>query len=133
TNLNPAMTKDGHVVYVPYYLPTSAPLYAAEPRVAFEQSWQSLKYLNPSLKDSDLIAHEVFKAPYAQAICPTGFLDLMPSPEAPIAGLHLLDSTFLYPEDRTQSGLILKAWDCADRINRSAAETCSVPPLKATA
>jgi protoporphyrinogen oxidase len=133
TNLNPNMCADGHVVYVPYYLPTTAALYTADASVAFEQSWQSLKYLNPSLKDSDLIAHEVFKAPYAQAICPTGFLDLMPQPQAPIEGLHLLDSTFLYPEDRTQSGLILKAWECADYVHGSAAGTCSVPPLKATA
>jgi hypothetical protein len=56
----------------------------------------------------------------------------MPEAEAPIGGLHLLDSTFLYPEDRTQSRLIEKAWECAERIHRSA-EACSEPPLKATA
>ena len=28
---------------------------------------------------------------------------------SPLAGLHLLDSIYLYPEDRTQSGLIQRA------------------------
>lgn len=133
TNLNPGMCKDGHVVYVPYYLPTTSELYTSDAQVAFERSWQSLKYLNPALKDSDLVAHQVFKAAHAQAVCPTGFLDVLPEQQSPLTGLHLLDSVFLYPEDRTQSRLIEKAWECADQINRSANETCSAPALKATA
>jgi hypothetical protein len=58
----------------------------------------------------------VFRAPYAQAICPTHFLRLLPSQRAPIEGLHLLDSAFLYPEDRSQSGLILKALERSDDV-----------------
>jgi hypothetical protein len=40
----------------------------------------------------------------------------MPEQRAPIEGLHLLDSAFLYPADRNQSGLILKALERAEEI-----------------
>jgi len=33
-----------------------------------------------------------------------------------LEGLHLLDSAFLYPEDRSQSGLIRKALERSDDI-----------------
>jgi hypothetical protein len=58
----------------------------------------------------------VARAPFAQAICKTGFLDIVPRQESPLKRLYLLDSVFLYPEDRTQSGNILKAYQCAQEI-----------------
>ncbi len=116
TNLNPIEKGIGHIAYVPYYVATDHPLYTSSDQAVFQQSWDALRQLAPPLRDADLIAHRVFRAPYAQAICPTGFLKMLPENRAPIAGLHLLDSAFLYPEDRTQSGLILRARDRAQAI-----------------
>ncbi len=116
TNLNPLQGKHGHIVYVPYYVSTDHPYYAMDDATLFTHSRQALKLINSSLKDTDVLAHHITRAPYAQAICTTGFLKLMPNHLAPLKGLHLLDSTFLYPEDRTQSGHILKANACADDI-----------------
>lgn len=116
TNLNPMERKDGHIVYVPYYMPTDHPLYLASDDEVVQRSWEALPQIAPGLNQRDVIAHRVFRSPYAQAVCATNFLRLIPSCEAPIRGLHLLDSVFLYPEDRTQSGLILKARECAARI-----------------
>jgi len=116
TNINP-MTKDsGHIVYVPYYVPTDHPLYTGADETVLDQSWEALKLITPALRDQDVLARRVFRAPYAQAICPTGFLDMLPPSTAPLAGLHVLDSAFLYPEDRTQSGLILRARACAEAV-----------------
>ena len=116
TNLNPMEGQPGHVVYVPYYVATDQPTYTMDDDAAVQQSWAALKVMNPALQDSDLLASHVARTPYAQAICPTGFLDLLPDHKAPLAGLRLLDSTFLYPEDRTQAGHVLKAFECAARI-----------------
>jgi hypothetical protein len=79
-----------------------------------------MKLIAPELTDSDRLASHVARTPYAQAICPTNFLQVVPRQIAPIKGLHLLDSVFLYPEDRTQSGNILKANQCAQDVLRDA-------------
>lgn len=118
TNLNPLQRKRGHIVYVPYYVPNDHPYYTMDDSALFDHSWEALKHINPALEDSDVLAHKITRAPYAQAICTTNFLKLMPGHRAPLNGLHLLDSTFLYPEDRTQSGHILKANACAEDIEQ---------------
>lgn len=116
TNLNPMGKTDRHIVYVPYYVPTDHPLYLAGDGEVVRRSWEALPRIAPGLRANDITACRVFRSPYAQAVCPTHFLPLIPDAEAPLRGLHLLDSVFLYPEDRTQSGLILKARACASRI-----------------
>jgi protoporphyrinogen oxidase len=116
TNLNPLRPEDGHIVYVPYYVPTDHPIYRLDDDTLFERSWEALKLITPGLTDADLIAHHVARAPFAQAITPTNFLQMLPEQHAPIRGLRLLDSVFLYPEDRTQSGHIQKARECAAGI-----------------
>jgi protoporphyrinogen oxidase len=116
TNLNPLMGDDGAIVYVPYYSATDKPIFQAADDDIFEQSWEMLKSINGDLCDADLMSWRVFRARHAQAVCPAGFLKTQPAADAPLKGLHLLDSTFLYPEDRTQGGLISLAQACADRI-----------------
>ncbi len=116
TNLNPLGKQHGHILYVPFYVPTSHPLYQETDETVFSRSWQAVKTINHLLNDSDLLTYRVFRSPNAQAVCPTGFLKILPEHHAPIRGLHLLDSTFIYPEDRTQSRLILHARDCASGI-----------------
>jgi protoporphyrinogen oxidase len=113
TNLNPIGKAVGHVAYVPYYVPTDHPLYQADDHAIVGQSWAALRRIAPALREADLLSSRVFRSPYAQAVCPTGFLKMLPESRSPIAGFHLLDSAFLYPEDRTQSGLILCARECA--------------------
>lgn len=117
TNLNPLDGRQGHIVYVPYYVATDHPLFRATEDEIFRQSWDSLQQVNPALRQDDLVAFQVFRDAHAQAICPTGFLSMLPAAEAPLRGLHLLDSVFLYPEDRTQSGLALRAFECARTLS----------------
>lgn len=118
TNLNPIGPDAGHVVYVPYYIATDHPFYTMDDATIFEQSWTALKLLSPGLRDEDLLAHHIARAPFAQAICPVGFLGMLPRQKSPIKGLYLLDSTFLYPEDRTQSGHIIKSYELAELMAR---------------
>jgi len=116
TNLNPMNPADGHIVYVPYYVSVNHGYYTMDDDALIEASWAALKTIAPHLDDDDIIATHVARAPFAQAITPVNFLKLLPKHKAPIQGLRLLDSTFLYPEDRTQSGHIQKARACAARI-----------------
>jgi protoporphyrinogen oxidase len=116
TNLNPLGGTNGHIVYVPYYVGTDQPLYARDGDAVFAETWRAVKLVSGRVSDDDLLAYRVFRAPFAQAVCPMGFLRLLPDAQAPLRGLHLLDSSYLYPQDRSQSGLILKARQCAEAI-----------------
>lgn len=117
TNLNPLPEAEAHIAYVPYYVPTDHPLYRMDDDTLIQESWEALRLISDDLTDDDLIDTHLARAPYAQAICPTGFLNLLPDPVSPLRGLSLLDSVFLYPEDRTQSGHIDKAIACVERID----------------
>jgi protoporphyrinogen oxidase len=118
TQLNPMAGE--HIVYVPYYVATTHPLYAMADETLIERTWRAVRLIAPDLKDTDVIATHVARTPFAQAICPTHFLQRVPSQRAPLPGLSLLDSVLLYPEDRTQSGNILKAYACARDIHGDA-------------
>jgi protoporphyrinogen oxidase len=114
TNLN--RLGGEHIVYIPYYVATDHSLYRMDEERLIDLSWEALKRLSSGLQDQDRVAVHVARAPFAQAICKTGFLDIVPRQESPLKRLYLLDSVFLYPEDRTQSGNILKAYQCAPEI-----------------
>jgi protoporphyrinogen oxidase len=114
THLNPMSGE--HIVYVPYYVPTTHPLYTMTDETLVDRTWRGIRLIAPELKDTDLIASHVARTPFAQAICPTHFLQRVPAQRTPLPGLSLLDSVLLYPEDRTQSGSILKAYECARDI-----------------
>ncbi len=114
TNLNPMKELDGHIAYVPYYVAADQAPYTADDETVFRQSWDALRRVSPGLIDDDVIDWRVFRSAHAQAICPTHFLEAIPNWRSPIDGLFLTDSIFLYPEDRTQSGLILQAFQCAE-------------------
>lgn len=116
TNLNPLAGE--HVAYVPYYVPTDSATYATPPDELVERTWRGMKLVAPHLTDDDRIAAHVARAPFAQAICAAGFSAALPPQRSEVGGLHLLDSVFLYPEDRTQSGNILKATECTERLLR---------------
>ena len=106
------------MAYVPYYVPTDSPTYRMEDRALVELTWAGLRRVAGDLADGDLVACHVARAAQAQAICPQGFQASLPPSRAPLPGLFLLDSVFLYPEDRTQSGNILKAEAVAAEIDR---------------
>lgn len=116
THLNNVGGQHGHIVYVPYYVATDHPLYTMSEDAIFARTWEQVRVVSPHLREDDLISHRVFRAPFAQGVCPTGFLGTLAETTPPLEGLHLMDSTYLYPEDRTQSGHILQAQALAQTI-----------------
>ena len=78
TNLNPIGPDAGHIIYVPYYIATDHPFYKMDNDTILRQSWDAVKLISPGITDDDLLAHHVARAPIAQAICPVGFLNMLP-------------------------------------------------------
>ena len=65
-----------------------------------------LALLNPEFSPYWVKEWHVFRAPYAQALFMTNFVDVMPAHRTPVRGLYVTDSTQFYPEDRTISSAI---------------------------
>jgi len=107
TNLNPLEEISPHkIVYIPLYVPVDNKWFLMDEASLRYGFFEMLKTLNPSLSKNCVVDFRVFKSPYAQAICTTGFKDMVPPVTIPIENLFLLDSTQIYPSDRALSALI---------------------------
>jgi len=102
TNLNQNLRAAGlNVLYIPFYLPTSEPRYSFSDDDLATEYASMLRLINPAFGLDWIKERYVFRASYAQPICVTNFVDLMPEPRSPVCGLYVTDSTQFYPEDRT--------------------------------
>lgn len=97
TNLRPM---DGHVVYVPFYMPGEHPKYAEPDDVFLGKVRAYLKRINPQLQDADFTDMRASRYRFAQPICEPGYLDRLPPAKLPVAGLWAADTSYYYPEDR---------------------------------
>lgn len=99
SNLRP-MPDGESVVYVPYYMPVTNPLWARADQSFLDEAFGCLRRINPGLTEADLLAGQVGRLTHAQPVCPPGFAATLPPVQTPIAGLQIADTCFYYPEDR---------------------------------
>ena len=100
TNLRPL---GGHIVYVPFYMPTTSPAYAAADETFLRKVRAYLTMINPALTDQDITDMAANRYRYAQPICTPGYLDGLPPVNLPISGLFVADTSSYYPKDRGMS------------------------------
>jgi len=89
----------GHITYVPYYMPASHPDYQRPDEAFISDSIACLKAINPDLGESDVLAAHCSRYRYAQPVCGTHFQQTLP-PLNPLPGITTVDTTVYYPEDR---------------------------------
>jgi protoporphyrinogen oxidase len=107
SNLNPRADFYGaHFIYIPFYLHHSDVRWSASDPDLYDECVTSLKVIRPDFSEKWIKDWWVSRDVSAQAICATGFLDLMPGYETPTAGLYITDSVHYYPEDRTMSASV---------------------------
>jgi protoporphyrinogen oxidase len=107
TNLNPLEEISPHkIVYIPFYVSLDDEWFSRDEAPLRSAFLAMLETVNPGLTESAVVDFRAFRSPYAQAICEVGFRDRVPSVKSPIENLFLLDSTQLYPSDRSLSSLI---------------------------
>lgn len=90
----------GHIVYVPFYVPGEHPLFAEDNHCFANKVRRYLKKINTALNDDDFIDIHVSRYRYAQPICVPGYLDKLPPVALPVEGLWVADTSYYYPEDR---------------------------------
>jgi protoporphyrinogen oxidase len=97
SNLRPV---EGHVVYVPYYMPVTHPKWAWTDAALIDDAMASVRRVNPALDADVLITGYAARLRHAQPICPPGFAGKLPPVRTSIGGLQIADTCFYYPEDR---------------------------------
>ena len=117
TNLNKHLNNQGfNILYIPLYMSIDKPEYQFSDERLFTEYSQMLSKINPEFNENWIINYQVFRAPYAQAICATGFSNLVPEIRTPINALYVTDSSQFYPEDRTISAAIHQGRDAAKMV-----------------
>ena len=107
TNLNPLKEIHPHkIVYMPLYVPLDDEWFLMDDETLKEKFFPAFQLVNPELSEESVVGSRIFRSSYAQAICTTGFKDRVPSQKTPVKNLFILDSTQIYPSDRTLSALI---------------------------
>ena len=96
SNLRPLQ---GHITYVPYYMPASHPDYQRPDEAFIADSIACLQAINPDLARADVLAAHCSRYRYAQPVCGTHFHQSLP-PLQPLPGITTADTTVYYPEDR---------------------------------
>ncbi len=113
SNLRPV---DAHVIYVPYYMPTTHPKFSFPDADLIAESFGYLKRINPALSDGDRIFSTVGRLKHAQPICPPGFLKTLPPVVSAVRGLQIADTSSYYPEDRGIAESVRIAREMAERV-----------------
>lgn len=124
TNLNARQDLGNtHLLYVPYYLHHADPRWAYSDSEFYEECVTALRTIRSDFRTEWIRNWWVSRDRHAQAICSTGFLDLMPGYDTPVNGLFLTDSSQYYPEDRTVSASVRLGREVAEAVSQALASS----------
>ncbi len=116
------------IVYIPYYLHRDLERYRSADRALFEEYTGALARIDKRFTPDDVASYRVFRAPYAQPICHTGFAQHVPPHQTPWQGCWMVESTQLYPADRTITGTLWLAQNVARMIVEREGLPMTIPP-----
>ncbi|MBV9172610.1 MAG: FAD-dependent oxidoreductase [Chloroflexi bacterium] len=104
TNFLPVGDYGGlHLIYLGNYLPMDDPRFSqAEPEV-LDSYVVSMRRIRPEFDASWIKQHWLFRAPYAQPIVTTNYLEQLPPHETPLPRVYLANMAHVYPQDRGQN------------------------------
>jgi len=104
TNFLPPADYGGlHLVYLGNYLPMDHPLFGQSDDDVLRTFMAGVRRIRPELDQSWVQRHWVFRAPYAQPIVTTNYLDTLPPHRTPLLGVYLANMAHVYPQDRGQN------------------------------
>ncbi len=104
TNFLPPADYGGlHLVYLGNYLPMDHPLFGSSDAEVLDQFLPAISRIRPAFQRSWLTEHWIFRAPYAQPIVTTAYLDKLPPHPTPLSGVFLANMAHVYPQDRGQN------------------------------
>ncbi len=135
TNLMSAADYGGrHLVYLGNYVPAEHPLLHQSDEDTLRQFLVALPRLRPDFDPTWVTQSWVFKAPDAQPIVTTDYLDRLPPHETPLPGVYLANMAHVYPQDRGQNYSLRLGERMAQRLlatarSRDTLRTASTTPV----
>jgi protoporphyrinogen oxidase len=104
TNFMPPSDYGGlHLVYLGNYLPMDHPLFGQADDEIVSSYLAAIRHIRPDIGPSWVKQHWVFRAPFAQPIVTTSYLDTLPPHRTPLPGVFLANMAHVYPQDRGQN------------------------------
>lgn len=116
SNLDPATRAGEHIVYAPFYMPTTHPKWSRTNDQLIDEVIGYLRRINPAFHEGWVLARHCHRYAFAQTICPPGFYDLLPPMRTPIEGFFMADTAYYYPEDRSISESVQTARRLVDAV-----------------
>ena len=106
------------LLYLGNYLPMEHPLFGQDDAETLAQFYPYLRQINPDFEPRWVREQWVWKAPFAQPIVTTDFVQHIPPHETPLPGLYLANMFQVYPQDRGQNYSIRMANRLVHRLPR---------------
>jgi protoporphyrinogen oxidase len=104
TNFLPPADYGGlHLVYLGNYLPMDHPLFGQSDAEIISTYLAAIRHIRPDIDPSWVKQHWVFRAPFAQPIVTTDYLETLPPHRTPLRGVYLANMAHVYPQDRGQN------------------------------
>jgi protoporphyrinogen oxidase len=104
TNFLPPADYGGlHLVYLGNYLPMDHPLFGQSDDEVVTSYLAAVRRIRPDLDPGWVKQHWVFRAPFAQPIVTTDYLQKLPPHRTPLPGVYLANMAHVYPQDRGQN------------------------------
>ena len=104
TNFLPAADYGGeHLVYLGNYLPMDHALFSASDADILDSFLPAVARIRPDFNPGWLTTHWVFRAPFAQPIVTTNYMESLPPHGTPLPGVYLANMAHVYPQDRGQN------------------------------
>jgi len=104
TNFMPPSDYGGlHLVYLGNYLPMDHPLFSQPEPEVLRAFLPGITSIRAEFDASWIKQRWMFRAPFAQPIVTTNYLDTLPPHRTPLPGVYLANMAHVYPQDRGQN------------------------------
>jgi len=104
TNLNaPEAFGGASLLYSPHYVSSKDEDYRRADDEVLEETLQGIETMHPGFDRASVLGYRVFRAPYAQPVCPVGFTRRLAPLQTPVPNLVAGDTSHLLPDDRSIS------------------------------
>ncbi|HEY1297284.1 MAG TPA: NAD(P)/FAD-dependent oxidoreductase [Chloroflexota bacterium] len=92
-----------HLVYLGNYLPMDHPLFGQSDTDVLSAFLPAVARIRPAFESAWVKQHWIFRAPYAQPIVTTQYVQSLPPHRTPLPGVYLANMAHVYPQDRGQN------------------------------
>jgi protoporphyrinogen oxidase len=123
TNLNsPKAFGGASLIYSPHYVSSKSDEYRRPEDEVYEETLEAMEAIRPGFDRSSVLGYRVFRAPYAQPVCPVGFTRRLAPLRTPVPNLVAGDTSHLLPDDRSISDSLALAERLTAAMREVAAE-----------